>query len=199
MPLGSGPWSGECEMRQRAEACCSTPEPTGCKDEVESFEPNNQERRVLVRKPRWRVIASGRRHMLPPEVTLGTWTLRLHRRVYPVMQMPQSVCLGTPCWETDVLIRWPLSPLLLLEGIELMQTRDHLDSRAQLSGRPARASGPGFLPNGEPYLVRNPDQKRREQLGPAQSQPWKAAGSRAPLEAAAPRKSRKANRTGLVG
>lgn len=29
MPLGSGPWSGDCEMRQRAEACCSTPEPTG--------------------------------------------------------------------------------------------------------------------------------------------------------------------------
>lgn len=51
---------------------------TGCKDEVESFEPNNQERRVLVRKPRWRVIASRRRHMLPPEVTLGAWTLRLH-------------------------------------------------------------------------------------------------------------------------
>lgn len=78
---------------------------TGCKDEVESFEPNNQERRVLVRKPRWRVIASGRRHMLPPEVTLGAWTLRLHRRVYPVMQMPQGVCLGTPCWVCGLFLR----------------------------------------------------------------------------------------------
>ena len=29
MPLGSGPWSGECGMRRRAEAHCSTPEPAG--------------------------------------------------------------------------------------------------------------------------------------------------------------------------
>lgn len=29
MPLGSGPWSGECEMRRRAEAHGSTPEPAG--------------------------------------------------------------------------------------------------------------------------------------------------------------------------
>lgn len=62
---------------------------TGCKDEVESFEPNNQERRVLVRKPRWRVtLPLAVATYFPPEVTLETWTLRLHRRVYPVMQMP---------------------------------------------------------------------------------------------------------------
>ncbi|KAI4577747.1 hypothetical protein MJT46_003582 [Ovis ammon polii x Ovis aries] len=181
MPLGSGPWSGECEMRQRAEACCSTPEPTGCKDEVESFEPNNQERRVLVRKPRWRVIASRRRHMLPPEnafpkVCVQGRLISMFAKARPRDDCPIGAGLSA---FTD-----------LVRSAKIKAVRGGCVSVKLFFSIWRRCQDVG---------TRNPDQKRREQLEPAQSQAWKAAGSRAPLEAAAPRKSRKANWTGLVG
>lgn len=79
---------------------------TGYKNEVESFEPNSQERRVLVCKPRWCVtLPLAVVTYFPLEVMLGTWTLRLHRRVYPDMQMPQGVCLGTPRWVCGLFLR----------------------------------------------------------------------------------------------